>query len=607
MERNELMGSSESRRRELANFVIEPQKGGARGKSGAKKGASSAGKRTSSGAKGAAAGGKKAATGAKKSPSGAKKSPSGAKKTAAKGTARGASASKRGMNTQNQTKKRKTRIQENPVARRESGIFYVESDRTRRSRPAKGRAPQRGRGRGRRRKARGVSGLTFILMLVIALLVGVGAWRVQEYRALAEMKVAVSRQTFYEGTTVEGVDVSDMTLEQALEYWNTQIEPQYRQAAASLNDGTQVTAEQLGYRSDYAEVLSRAWSAGRTGSLEERYRRMAAAVARPTAYEVSRAAYDEALVRAYAANVAAQVDAQPSDASIKAFNVETYSFEFEPERAGRKLNQDALVRDIEAALEAGGGSVQMDVESIAPAVTQENISAQYGMIAYAVTNASSSSSNRLSNIRLSLELINGTVLEPGERFSFNEVVGQRTRDRGFKVATAYSSGKVTEEVGGGICQVSTTLFNAVVKADLRVDERHNHSLTVSYVDLGKDAAVDWGNKDLKFTNTSDDRVYIVAFLTEDKRVRVGVFGKLLEDGVTITLEGVQTGRIDYDTEYQMSFELFSGQTRVVQNGKRGYTATTYKIWWDAEGNEIRRSELCKSRYQSTTEIIEYGP
>ena len=77
--------------------------------------------------------------------------------------------------------------------------------------------------------------------------------------------------------------------------------------------------------------------------------------------------------------------------------------------------------------------------------------------------------------------------------------------------------------------------------------------------------------------------------------------------MTITLEGVKTGTVNYGTEYQMNFELFSGQTRVAQNGKNGYTATTYKIWWDANGNELRRSELCKSNYQATPEIIEYGP
>ena len=240
-------------------------------------------------------------------------------------------------------------------------------------------------------------------------------------------------------------------------------------------------------------------------------------------------------------------------------------------------------------------------------VTVASLSSQYGMIAYAVTNASSSSSNRLTNIALSLELIHGTRLDPGETFSFNETVGERTTDRGFKVATAYSSGEVTEEVGGGICQVSTTLFNAAVKSDMEIVERHNHSLTVSYVDLGKDAAVDWGNKDLRFTNTGDEPVYIVCLLTDDKHVRIGFFGKLLPNGESITVEGETTGTIGYETVYQPNLSFPSGYSEVTQRGRNGYTAVAYKIRWDAEGNQISSELLCSSTYRTTNEIIEYGP
>lgn len=501
-------------------------------------------------------------------------------------------------------------MEENPLSRRSSAVLLVENERPRPRKSAGGRSVAvkgKKRRRGRRGGDAGFLALNTFLAVMIVLLVGIGVWRTREYQALAEMKVEVSRQTFFEGTTVDGIALSGMTLPEALEYWETQVEPAYRQAAAILDDGTQVTAEQLGYSSNYAQVLSNAWNSGRSGSLVQRYRRMEAAKARPSSYEVSRTLYDEALVQNYVATLAAQINAEPQDARVKSFNVDSYTFEFESEQNGYELDQASLVQDIEAALSAGGGNVNMRIETLTPQVTLENVSSQYGMISYAITNASSSKSNRLDNIRLCLEMINGTCLEPGETFSFNEVVGERTTERGFKMATAYSSGKVTEEVGGGICQVSTTLFNAVVKADLEIDERHAHSLTVSYVDLGKDAAVDWGNKDLKFTNNSDDRVYICCYLTDDKRVRVGVFGRLLEDGVSITLEGVRTGTVDYDTQYQLNLELYSGQTRVVQSGKEGYTATTYKIWWDAEGNEIRREELCKSRYQATDQIIEYGP
>ncbi len=460
-------------------------------------------------------------------------------------------------------------------------------------------------GGGRKRGNRGFGFVNLVLVLAILSLFGIGAWRTMEYRALAEMKAVVSRQTFYPGTTVDGVDVSEMTLEQALDYWDRQIEPAYRQAAVVLDDGTRITAQELGYASNYESVLSGAWNTGRSGSLRQRFLR--ASSGRAKAYRVERVNYDDGLVRRYAAAMAAAMDADPQDARLTGFDPDTYEFTFTESAEGRKLDQDALVNALESALNDGGGAISRKIEVIQPAVRREDVSSQYGMIASAVTNAESSSSNRLSNIRLAVSIINGTCLRPGERFSFNETVGQRTAARGFKVATAYSGGSVTEEVGGGICQVSTTLFNAAVKADLEINERHPHSLTVSYVDLGKDAAVDWGGKDLKFTNTSDGDVYIACTVTDDKRIRFGVFGKLLPNGETITVEGVTTGDVDYKTEYQVSFELLSGQTRKLQKGKKGHTATAYKIRWDAQGNEISRDVLCKSTYQSTPEIIEYGP
>lgn len=543
-------------------------------------------------------------------------------KSGSGGTKKGNSASKQGMKKTTNTKNRKLTVEENPIARRTSHAYSgIE-----RPQPQPQRAPRREKydpydrpvpppqrrapAKKHKKKKKKQSPFSFVSFLLLLVIIGFGAlcvWRTEEYEEIQIMKAAISTQTFYSGTTVEGIDVSNMTLEQALEYWNGQIEPNYRQTAAVLNDGTTVTAEQMGYSSNYADVLSGAWNKGRTGSLVERYKRMTLYMAQPSAYEVERSMYSEELVRQYAASVAQQVDRDAVDAKVKNFNVETYAFEFEADQVGYKLDQEALIAGIEGALAGGGGSVNMVVNTIAPTVTQENVAAQYGLITSAVTNASSSSDNRLSNIRLALSSINGICLEPGESFSFNEVVGKRTKERGYKTAAAYSSGKVTEEVGGGICQVSTTLFNAAVKADLEITERHSHSLTVSYVDLGKDAAVDWGNKDLCFTNTSDDRVYICGYVDNEKRVCVGIYGKLLENGVTITLEGKKTGTNDYKTEYQMSFELASGQTRVIQKGKVGYSAVAYKIWWDASGNEIKREQLCKSNYQSTTEIIEYGP
>ena len=577
------------------------------------------------GKKKSAGGAAKAATKKAAPKSAPKKAPAktAAKKAPAKSTAKKAPAKAAAKKTpaKKAPAKRARGVQENPVANRDSALFYVDEPAAperkmraaRAKRPAAPRRdaydeydlPPRKSGGGGPRRGRGFGVVNLVLLIAVLTLAGIGVWRTLEYRALAEMKAVLSRQTFYQGTTVEGVDVSDMTLQQALDYWDKQIEPTYRQAAVVMDDGTRITALELGYTSNYEDVLAGAWNSGRTGSLRQRYLRASAGSAKD--YAVERANFDDARVRQYVAALAERVDAAPRDAHVAGFNTETYEFQFEEAAAGAKLDQELLVNSMESALNAGGGTVERHIETLAPSVTLENVAGQYGLIAGAVTNASSSSNNRISNIRLAMSIINGTCLHPGEQFSFNQVVGQRTASRGFKMATAYNDGTVTEEVGGGICQVSTTLFNAVVKADLQIDERHPHSLTVSYVDLGKDAAVDWGNKDLKFTNNTDDNVYIACFVSDDKRLRFGVFGKLLPNGETITVEGVETGKVEFETQYQVSFELPTGQVRKLQDGKNGHTAVAYKIRWDADGNEIGREELCKSKYQATPEIIEYGP
>ena len=438
---------------------------------------------------------------------------------------------------------------------------------------------------------------------VFIVLFGMLVWR---HNSFAEMKRVVEAQTFYDGTTVEGIDVSDMTLNQAVEYWRENIEPTYADRVVTLDGEGRVTAVDMGYNSDYEAVLYNAWSAGRRGSLEQRYHAAVSRQYSPVAWEVDRDLYTNKAVDSYVQAVAVKADVPAVDATIESFDVNTYAFVLTDSHEGRELDAEALKRDIISALEAGGGDVRLNIRTVYPRVTRDQVSSEYGMIASAVTNASSSSSNRIKNIQNAVSIINGTRIPDGETFSFNDTVGERTTSRGFRRATAYSGGEVTEEIGGGICQVSTTLFNAAVKADMEIVERHNHSLTVSYVDRGKDAAVNWRSQDLRFTNHSGDDVYICCFVTDDKRVRFGIFGRLLPNGETITLEGRTTDTIKYETTYQHSAFLLPGETKVVEKGKNGYKAEAYKIRWDAQGNQISRELLCKSSYKSRNEVIQFG-
>ncbi len=459
----------------------------------------------------------------------------------------------------------------------------------------------------KKKKDQKAVGATAALLVVIGCMLALAGWQYTQYQTFLTMKAAVDRATFYEGTMVEGVDVSAMTLDQAIEHWATGIEPGYSQRTVTLSNGAAFTAEELGYSSDYRTVLTNAWNAGRSGSLEERYEALSQRRNETVNYGVTRLDYSTEALQSCVSAIAKQIDRPAENAKIASFDISSYAFQFTDEVVGSKLDTQRLYEDMEGALRSGGGTVELIVNSIQPEVVKADIAEQYGMICSAVTNASSSSSNRLSNIKLSIQLINGTCLKPGETFSFNQVVGERTSERGFKSAAAYSGGEVVNEVGGGICQVSTTLFNAAVKADLEIVERSNHSMTVSYVDRGKDAAVDWGNKDLKFKNTSDDNVYICCYLDSNKRVRFGIFGKLLPNGEYITVEGETTGRVDFETELVPNAMLPTGATQVVQNGKKGYKAVAYKIRWDKNDNKISSELLCRSTYRATKEIIEFGP
>ena len=448
--------------------------------------------------------------------------------------------------------------------------------------------------------------LCMVLLAGILAMVAVGVRQARAHDRFMEMKTAVEQQSFYAGTTVEGVDVSGMTLAEALAYWRDYVEPTYAQRAVTLNNGDRLTAWDLGYSSDYESVLYNAWSAGRSGSLEERYLRIASRGANPVAYAVSRVPYSEAAIDAYVQSVAKGVDQPAKNAGIAAFDPNTFKYEISPSSAGTRLDADALKSGIVQALDSGGGSVNLLVEAVPPEITEDEVSSSYGLITLAATNASTSSRARLANIKLAMQFIHGTCLKPGEVFSFNDTVGQRTAARGFQTATAYSGGEVTEEVGGGICQVSTTLFNAAVKADLEIVERHSHSLTVAYVDKGKDATVNWGSQDLKFRNTSSDDIYICCYLTSDKRVRFGIFGRLLPNGESITVETRTVETQKFETTYQPTALLLPGETYIAKAGRDGYVAEAYKVRWDANGKQISREFLCRSTYKKVDQVVLYG-
>jgi len=208
--------------------------------------------------------------------------------------------------------------------------------------------------------------------------------------------------------------------------------------------------------------------------------------------------------------------------------------------------------------------------------------------------------SRSHNVALASEKINEVVLAPGDVFSYNDTVGPRTIDRGFRTANVYVGNKVEPGIGGGICQVSSTLFNAVVLADLKIVYRTNHSLPVSYVPLGRDATVSYGSIDFKFANNTSAPIKIVASASGGRNI-VSIYGVKENPGRTIEISTQHISTIPSKLVQKEDPELPAGTINVEQAGSNGSTYNTYKITKE-NGAVVKNELLTKSTYVPTDRI-----
>lgn len=222
------------------------------------------------------------------------------------------------------------------------------------------------------------------------------------------------------------------------------------------------------------------------------------------------------------------------------------------------------------------------------------------------TSFTSSGYNRSNNIILSSAKLNGLVLMPGEEFSYNQAVGQRTRAAGFREAGAYSNGKVVQEVGGGICQVSSTLYNAVLYANLEIVERTNHYFNPGYVKAGLDATVSWGGPDFRFRNNRNYPIRIVTD-TSGKKLKVYIYGLKTDDDCTVVLDPRYISSVPYKTTYQNDASLATGETRVVSSGSNGCKTATYKYVYDKNGTLISSECISRDTYSPHNKVVAVGP
>lgn len=309
-----------------------------------------------------------------------------------------------------------------------------------------------------------------------------------------------------------------------------------------------------------------------------------------------------------AAEIAGKWDRQPVDSQMESFDKSTGSYLYSKESDGRILDQEQLAESLLKAIKENSRQEQVKAsfKTVAPKRTQAQAKQQYQIIGTFVT-TTTSNKNRNQNIRLAAEAIDGVVLKPGQEFSFNNATGNRTKDKGYQPAGAYRNGVLIEEPGGGVCQVSTTLYHAIVDSGLKATERNFHSFAPSYIAKGQDAMVSfdgYAGPDLKFVNSETTSVGLRASFS-GSQLKLSIVGlPLLDDGTTVSLRSEKIRDLaPPEPVYEENPELAFGEEKVIDQAQPGSVWKTYRQI-NKDGKVVEETPLNTSTYKAKPAVIQ---
>ncbi|SER97035.1 VanW family protein [Lachnobacterium bovis] len=249
--------------------------------------------------------------------------------------------------------------------------------------------------------------------------------------------------------------------------------------------------------------------------------------------------------------------------------------------------------------------IKLAAKVVEPRGNKKELSKVKDLLGSYTTNFSSSSAGRAKNVRNGASKINGTILYPGDEFSVYETVSPFTNENGYELAGSYSNGTVVETFGGGICQVSTTLYNAAIRAELDITMRHNHSMIINYVKPSEDAAIAGTSKDMRFVNNTKSPIYIEG-VCNGGNITFNIYGKETRPkNRQISFESQVLSETPAQTEFKIDGGAPLGSFASVQAAHKGYVAQLWKIV-TVNGKQKSRNIFNKSSYHAAPKIINVG-
>ncbi len=422
---------------------------------------------------------------------------------------------------------------------------------------------------------------------------------------------AAGEPTLKEGVLIQGMDLSGMNRQEAMDaveqYIDSTLRPVSLTLQTSNNVEVSVTAGDLGIRWNNPQILDEALAIGTEGNVIARYKILKDLQREPVNYELA-FDFDLNAINQVLTEQCSAYDQPVVNAVLKRENGE---FKVIEGQVGYHLDVEASIDTIyeymtkEWNLEPG--TIALDVIVEQPQGSAEDLAKVTDVLGSFTTSFSSSGADRSANVSNGCKLIDGTTLYPGEEFSTYEAVAPFTQQNGYYMAGSYLNGKVVDSLGGGICQVSTTLYNAVLRAELEVTQRYNHSMIVTYVDPSADAAIaESSGKDFKFVNNLDIPVYIEGII-EGKKITFNIYGhETRSSSRKVTYESKvlevinPPGELLYAEASQPLGYLVKGEGAHI-----GYKAQLWKVVTE-NGVEVERTQINSSSYKMVPSSYHVG-
>ncbi|HWQ58532.1 MAG TPA: VanW family protein [Clostridia bacterium] len=441
--------------------------------------------------------------------------------------------------------------------------------------------------------------LTAALMCVLAL---AGCER-KQYSTIEE--AVTDGAVLGEHIVIDGVDVSGMSVLEARKLLVGTQRAHVAEISYIVRAGgesVRIEGGALGIAFNTDDVLLSAAALPKKSSLRDGIRELRTSVS-----------INSASIAQKAGEAALSLNRMPTNAEAFFDKTAEMGFSYMSEREGLEVDAKQLALWLtEKALALEGGAVEAEASDIPADYTLEDAQNDTQLISEFTTSfkgATYSKANRVFNIAKAAALIDGASVEPGAEFSINEVLGPRRGEFGWMIATGIKYGAYVQEYGGGVCQVSTTLYNAALMADLTITERSHHSWPLGYVAIGRDATISTDGPDLRFVNNTGARIYIRASTDEEeKTVTVRIYGRPLPDGITIRVTSKKTGTLeDLGTEVMVDPVLASGEVNVVRESRIGVTSETYKEYYAADGSLLKKEIVSRDKYRSIKGLMYIGP